>query len=312
MNSLIENRLSMYRTVIKACDKSASVLQNVSGLWTDYQLFRSAVTELDEMLQLQMQDFSGAALGKSGARERLIEKLYVIAGMVCSYAVQIDDNILYSSVNYSPSSLRYSRDEETLEAALLVRKLAEVHSSHLAPMGFTTALWNDFLAALSDYESRVEDPADARKARKVYTTAINDIDRRIREILSRRLDKSIRVIGLTEPLVLARYVSARNIYDNRSGKKKKSGDIPAMLSGFVNDDQGLPVIDALVNVEGTQISVFTDADGEYLIDNLAAGTYNIVVSAEGYTEARENNIVFIAGDDIARDFILEAIAPPSS
>ena len=310
MEAKIENRLSMYRTVIDLCDSSESVLQNVSGLWANYQLFRGAVEELDKMIQLQIRNLGGITTDKNDAREKLVEMLQVVSAMVKAYAMEVGDNHLYVLVHYAPGTLRYMRDENLLEAATVVKTSTETHSAHLSPFGYTTNIWNDYLAAFNRYTQMVEAPGGARKIRAVYTRAIKDIDRRIREILSKRLDNSIRVIGLTDPLLWAKYTASRNIYDNRGGKKKKApapGNIPAILSGTVTDDQGVPIVDALVLIEGTKINVTTDSDGEYLIDTIVAGNYNIVVNAEGFAEARENNVSVEGSDEIVKDFTLDAL-----
>lgn len=310
METKIENRLSMYRTVINFCDKSENVLQNVSGLWANYQLFKTAVDELDRMIQLQIRNLGGITADKTEAREKLAEMLQIVTAMVKAYAMEISDNQLYVSIHYSPSSLRYMRDENLLETATIIKTVTETHASHLSPFGYTTAIWNDYMAAFNRYTEMVEAPGGARKSRAVYTRAIKDIDKRIREILSRRLDNSIKVIGISDPILLKKYIASRNIYDNHGGRKKKApapGDIPAIISGTVTDDQGLPIVDALVAIEGTKISMTTDADGEYLIDTLHAGTYNIIITAEGYTETRENNLSLAASDDIVKDFTLDPL-----
>lgn len=310
METKIENRLSMYRTVIDLCDKSENVLQNVSGLWANYQLFKTTVDELDRMIQLQIRNLGGITTDKIEAREKLVEMLQVVSSMVKAYAMEISDNQLYVSVHYSPSALHYMRDENLLEAATIVKTSTETHSPHLSPFGYSTDIWNDYLAAFNRYTEMVEAPGGARKSRAVYTQAIKDIDKHIREILSKRLDNSIRIIGVNDPIWLKKYIASRNVYDNRGGRKKKAstpGDIPAIISGTITDDQSIPIPDALVLIEGTKISMTTDADGEYLIDTLPAGTYNIIVTAEGYAEARENNFSVSGSDEVVKDFTLDPL-----
>lgn len=308
MNSKLENRLSMYRTVIAVCDKVAPSLQAVPALWTNYQLFKATVAEYDDMVKKQIRNLEGLTADKINAREKLIAKIMTISGMIKSYADESSDSDLYATVHFSPSTMRKMRENNLYQSALIVRELTENNFAGLAPYGLTLATLNEFMTIIDDFALKMEEPEEARKMRVAYTAAIKDMDKRLRDLLSRRIDTSIRTIGESDPLLLQKYTSARNVYNYGIRHKKGAitAFIPAILSGKVNDTAGIPVPDALVSVEGTNISVFTDDDGEYLIDTITPGTCNIIVTAENYIEARENNLTFASGDDLTRDFILEA------
>jgi len=309
MNSKIENRLSMYRTVESVCDKVGTQIQTVPALWTNYQLFKTTIVELDDMVQLQIKKIKGITADKNTSREKLIELMQNISVVVKAYAAEIGNSELYNAVHYSPSSLRRMRDETLYEAANIVRTLADANVAELPPYGFIPSVLVDLGAAIDDYKDKIEDPDEARKMRKVYTRAINDIDKRLRKLLYERIDNGISALGVTNPLIAKRYKSARVIYDYSSGKKKAvvENELIAMLSGTITDTEGLPVSDVTVRIDTTTINTLTDADGEYLLE-VPAGTYNLIVSMEGYNETRENNLKIASGDDLVKDFTIEASA----
>lgn len=308
MNSKIENRLSMYRTVISVCDKAAPQIQTVAALWTNYQAFKSLVDEFDALIQLQIKKTKGIAADKNDAREKLIELIQHIAAVVKSYAAESGNSELYAAVHYSPSSLRKMRDELLYEAANVVRTLADQNAAELPPHGFIPSVLADLVTAIDEYKDKIEDPDEARKMRKVYTREIKALDFRLRKLLNERIDNGVRALGVTQPMIAKRYAAARVIYDYSSGRKKEisESDLPATLSGTITDGDGMPVPDVLIRIEGTTINTQTDEEGEYLIE-VTPGVHNIIATMSGYNEARENNINFAAGDDIVKDFILSSV-----
>lgn len=307
MNTKLENRLTMYRTVIDACDEAEAQLQGVPALWNNYQLFKATVDEFDVVVSMQIRNLEGLTTNKTESRERLISKVMVLSGMLKSFADESEDADLFATVDYTPSSMRKMRDRVLYDAALLVRTTTEAHFADLAPYGIKAADLNEFSGAMDDFASKMDEPEKARKLRKAYTSKLKDLDQRARKLLGRRIDTAIRTIFVTDPMFLSKYMNARSIYDYGSGRKKNEGVdyIPAILSGRVCEPDGTVIVDALVSVEGTSVSVFTDDEGEYLIDTIAPGKYNVVVSAEGFADTRENDLVFASGDDIGRDFVLE-------
>ena len=50
------------------------------------------------------------------------------------------------------------------------------------------------------------------------------------------------------------------------------------LKGKVNDDQGKPLVGVNIYLDGTPIGTASDDSGDYLIINVPAATYTLVVS----------------------------------
>jgi len=312
MKKQIENRLGMYRTVITDCEKVTTEMQSIPALWTNYQTFKAKVEELDDMIQLQMKQLKGIAEDKRESRERMMYLLIKVSATLKGYADETGDMELYRAAHYSPSGLRAMRDDAVYEAANIVLDLANTHSANLGPYGFTAALLTDFGDAIVDYKSKVSEPEEAIKMRKFYTRSIADIDHLIRELLARRIDNGIEILGLTHPSITQKYKNARVIYD-RNGRRKESIELSVptngVFMGIVTNGDGLPVEDAIVRIEGTTLNTYTDPDGEYMIE-VPSGTYNIVVWKDGFAETRDNDIDIGAGDSVEKDFVM--IVSPAS
>jgi protein-tyrosine-phosphatase len=310
MNAKIENRLSMYRTVVSVCDKASAEIQTVPALWTNYQEFSNLVTELDDLIQLQMKQIGGITVDKQESRDALVTLMLNVSVIIKAYAADTGNAELYAAAHYTPSKLRRMRDEAMYQAAEIIYDLTDENAAELPPYGYTPVMLTDLADAIADYKDRVEDPDEARKMRKVYTKAIKNLDKRIRKMLSRRIDNGMKALGITEPMISEKYQSARVIYDYSSGRKREQIEESLAKSAFmgvVTDGEGLSVADAIVRIEGTTTNTLTDSDGEYLLE-VPAGTWNIIVSKDGYTEVRDNTVEILAGETLEKDFTLESTA----
>ena len=61
-----------------------------------------------------------------------------------------------------------------------------------------------------------------------------------------------------------------------------------------------------VSLEGTPTGTTTDATGHFLLRNLRAGTYNVVVEAVGYKSASKE-VTIRKGETIELDFAIESM-----
>ena len=81
------------------------------------------------------------------------------------------------------------------------------------------------------------------------------------------------------------------------------------LAGTITDEiNSQTIAGALVEVSGVlSYSGTANANGNYLIEDIEAGTYNVLVNAEGYFPKYINGIEILAGETTTLDFALEPI-----
>ncbi|MGB5821780.1 MAG: TonB-dependent receptor [Saonia sp.] len=80
------------------------------------------------------------------------------------------------------------------------------------------------------------------------------------------------------------------------------------LSGNITDETGTPVIGASVFLEGTEKGTQTDFDGNYRIENIIPGSYNLVVSYIGFETQTKYNIIVRSKGTPAYTFTLKESA----
>ena len=76
------------------------------------------------------------------------------------------------------------------------------------------------------------------------------------------------------------------------------------LKGTVNDDQGNSLVGVNIYLDGTPIGTASDESGNYLIINVPAATYTVVVSYVGFQTIRMTDVIINADHTIALDFQL--------
>lgn len=82
------------------------------------------------------------------------------------------------------------------------------------------------------------------------------------------------------------------------------------VTGTVTSSTGGPVIDAYVTAQSLtgSGSNYTDSNGDYIISGLSAGTYNITVTATGYTSGQQTGITVTVGQTTSTvNFVLTPI-----
>lgn len=95
--------------------------------------------------------------------------------------------------------------------------------------------------------------------------------------------------------------------DNGDLNPKKANDATkSIVSGKVIDViTGESIAGACISIEGTDIKVYTDLDGNYIISDVAPGTYTINVSMISYKSKEIMKVSFNAGSVLDKNVVLE-------
>lgn len=70
----------------------------------------------------------------------------------------------------------------------------------------------------------------------------------------------------------------------------------AVRGSMVDADFLVPVTGVVLSIEGTGMSVITDSNGDFFINNLPPGAYTILASKDGYVRERRGDVVVTAGN----------------
>jgi hypothetical protein len=77
------------------------------------------------------------------------------------------------------------------------------------------------------------------------------------------------------------------------------------LEGRIRDQAGAPIASAQVRIEGTAFGAVADSRGYYFINNVPAGSVDVVAQFVGYKPVKTTGVRISAGQTITQDFALE-------
>ena len=82
--------------------------------------------------------------------------------------------------------------------------------------------------------------------------------------------------------------------------------VTSSISGIVTDAvSSAPIDQALVEIDGTEISALTNVNGEYSLIELAAGTYTIKASKPGFQDKTISDMELGDDEDMNLDIQLD-------
>jgi len=103
-------------------------------------------------------------------------------------------------------------------------------------------------------------------------------------------------------LVSLSFVMADNENTNISSEANKT----TTISGKIIDIKtGESIVGACITIEGSNLKVYTDLDGNYEINNLKAGIYKLNVNMISYKEKTEIPVNTNNGNKIEKNIIIE-------
>ncbi len=77
------------------------------------------------------------------------------------------------------------------------------------------------------------------------------------------------------------------------------------LEGRIRDQAGAPIASAQVRIEGTAFGAVADSRGYYFVNNVPAGSIDVVAQFVGYKPVKVTGVRMSAGQTITQDFALE-------
>ena len=300
MNDKQENHLSMFRTVFEVCNQNIALITPITALNNAYTNYSTNLGLLNDVVLQQTLHIEGVAEDKANLKSKLAHVSSIVAQVVKSYAVSINDNTLKQEVDFSETDLLKSRDITIQLHCQTIQNLATTHLAALAAFGITPAIMTNLATALTDYQAQMASPTVARDNRAVATENLASLITETNDLLRFQIDSNMRIFELSAPDFYKLYRNARKIIDLGGGRKPGFGTIKGVVKEAVTN---LVLEGALIELLDTDAIVVSDALGEFAID-AEPNTYSIRVSKDDYDEFELNNIVVLKDEDVSVDAAL--------
>ena len=287
----------MYLAVKKCLTDYNAVWAALAGIASVVTLFFSKITLIQNTENRQQKSSKGATTTKKEKRLALIELLLVVIGGIKSYAKDVNDEELYSNVNFTESDLEHLGDSLLIDRANLILGIANTNAANILSKGITAVMLGDLLTLITQYETAVSGPrnviSDKKSATEQLITQFSDTD----ELLNDNLDNLILQFKTTNNDFFLNYFNNRIIID--------LGTQHTRLGGTVTDSEGNPLEGVLVRADEADLEEVTDAGGEYLFKPFIPGDFTVTVEKDGFVTKTIANVHVSPDQHLVLDVELE-------
>ena len=238
-------------------------------------------------------------------RELMTNFAVKLANAIYAHANAIGDEQLKIRVIHIPSQLKRLRKDAIADACDLIANVAQSLLSELAPYGIVITDITNLQTSILTYVSSSASPRNVIVNKKVAGNQVNIIvDDLENNILKTQMDPIVRTLSNSNPMFVEGYFNARSVVDLGKNVTK--------LSGRITDSKGNPLKGTSVSIRlysnGTVYNAVTDFNGNYFMQNLLTGDYEMTVSANGYLPVTEDGVHLVPGRETTRNIQLNAAA----
>ena len=257
----------------------------------------------------QSANIKGVAQNKTNLRTNLNELTFNILGIARAWALAENNPTLAEEFKVTESGLEKIKDDTIAAYCTHRYDLVNANVVAMADYGLTPALMTTWQGAITDYENAVASPREALNTRSSHTGNLKTVIDDTLKLLKDNIDPVMLNFKTTDPELYNGYKQARIVID-RKGPGSGTGPTPptdAKLSGQIIDANTLsPMFEVAVTLTPTTasqppITVLTDMDGRYSIENITPGGFDFLAERVGYASVT-NSGTLTAGENAIFDF----------
>jgi Carboxypeptidase regulatory-like domain len=276
MNGKQNAKFKMYRATEKHCVDNTEITKNMPAFVAAVTEFKAKIAELNGTTQLRSSVLTGIATDKNAFRQSLGMQASDVAGMIFAFASVSANNTLKQEVNFSLSKLIQGNEEAFISRCQNIHAKGVENLGALADYGITQQTLTNLQTAITDYVAKSPQTRTAKSNRKTLTANLSNLFKQADTVLKEQMDKLIVAFRAEHPDFVKTYEANRIIVDAASTTTQLKGKVTAQADG-------LPIKGVTVSVAGANLTVLTDAKGEYLIKPIVVGKYTVTFSKEGFT-----------------------------
>ena len=297
MTTRQENKLSMYLATKKCLNDNNAVWAAFAGIASVVTLFFSKITLIQNTENRQQKSSKGASTSKKEKKAALIEMLMVVIGGIKSYAKDVNDEELFSSVDFSQSELEKLGDSLLVDRANLIIGIANANAGNILDKGITAVVLGDLQTLITEYENAVSGPRTVISDKKTATAQLAVLFDQTDELLKDNIDGLILQFKIPNNDFFRNYFNNRIILD--------LGTQHTRLGGTITDSEGNPLEGVTVTAVGADLEEVSDGEGIYLFKPFIPGDFTITVEKPGFVTQTFADVHVSPGQHIALDVVLQ-------
>lgn len=179
---------------LNSCQNTQLELENAMLIWQSHVKFAANVDEFNLIVadifkykNIQAVMIDAANVYKRKAREAMAYKSIKIRSAVQNYASDINDEVLFASINVPEHVLLYGKQQNSISKANLIESIARTQLAHLAPYHVLPADVDDYLASITKFTDAFPMVNELMSERKNATAKLKVLCKRVREIVRMKL-----------------------------------------------------------------------------------------------------------------------------
>jgi hypothetical protein len=277
MNATQESKLNMYRATQKHCTDNTAIVIAVPAFETALNVFNVKVSAIIAATQQEDLVTKGITVDKSEAKKTLCRLTTDIAAPIFAYASSTANNKLKQEVNFSYSDLLRTKDDLMAPRCQNIKDLCTANLTALKPYGITAAGLDALQTEIDNYQVKVPTPRNSAAQKKTIRENIKNLFKESDLVLKEQLDKTVVGFKTSNPDFVSTYKANRVIIDPGKSTTTLKGTIQSAIDKS-------PVSGASIIVKETGNTITGNAAGTYEVKPIAAGTYNITITAPKFKE----------------------------
>jgi hypothetical protein len=210
---------------------------------------------------------------------------------------------------------RYKKMINTTSAKMMLQvahdELSLINSQMAAAqaLGLDSSFMDGFEEMLTGYQQAFNTTQNQLDVRRAERDAVNTLIKECNTILRFELDQFVRFNAPENQVLAKNFQRLRRV---KRASSKSGNNMTSDITGTVSDTTtGLPVAGALVKIIEQGWSVTTDADGDFLFDELPAGHITLSCHAPGYEVPEIASFELGLNDHVVWNFQLSKLASGS-
>lgn len=216
------------------------------------------------------------------SRENLRTTLTEFTGIGQAIAKSKDDVVLHSLMTTYRKQVNSASYFALCEIGRQVKLSFDAIAADAQAFGVSAERLTAFDEMISSLDNYMLETTNNLSDRRAGRSDLNSRLKSCNQLIRERLDKFVKFSRTEYPEFYADYIGVRGVV-SRSKRNRTADEITYEISGTVTDKAtGLPINNAIINILNLDMAATTDADGYYLIEDLAEGKYNLSCQAQGY------------------------------
>jgi hypothetical protein len=275
MNAIQQAKLKMYRATEKHCDDNASIIASLPAFQTALARFKAKIANILSTTQQKDVVLTGITTDKSNSKQMLCQIASDIANLVFAYADTNNNNTLKQEVNYNYTKLIKTREDQLAPRCQNIHDKALANIQNLEDFGIESHKLTNLQDAINNYQENSPKTRTATSNRKTLNANLSQLFKETDSILKNQMDKLVVAFRNNNPNFVATYETNRIIIDPSKTTTQLRGKITSKADGK-------PIKNASIQIVEANITVQTNAKGDYLVKPLPVGEYTVRITATGF------------------------------